>query len=65
VYEVFTKIPTTDDYDLTFGVASTEKVKQVLCDGHDFSESRVLATMKKIEKAQSSLAQKGLESFFG
>lgn len=65
VYEVFTKIPTTDDYDLTFGIASTEKVKQVLCEGHDFSEIRVSATMKKIEKAQSALAQKGLDSFFG
>ncbi len=63
VFEVFTKMPIIDEYDLTFQPIDEEKLVKILCEDHDFAQSRVTSTLSKIKKSQEPLKQKGLGDF--
>jgi flap endonuclease-1 len=64
VFQLFRKMPTTDDYHLSWKAVDYDKVFEVLCERHDFSRTRVKETLDNLEKANSRLAQKGLGDFF-
>ncbi|MFT4313387.1 MAG: flap endonuclease-1 [Candidatus Woesearchaeota archaeon] len=63
VFDVFTKMPVTDDYSLDFRPINEDALKQLLCDEHDFAVARITTTVKKLQKQQSQLTQKGLGDF--
>ena len=63
VYEVFTKMPVTDEYELEFKQIDEDALIQLLCEEHDFSRNRVVTTITKIQKQQQTFAQKGLGDF--
>jgi flap endonuclease-1 len=64
VYNLFKKMPTTDDYTLAWRPVDEDKVCEVLCEKHGFSKTRVMDTLENLGKAQSKMAQKGLGEFF-
>lgn len=49
IFEFFKNPPTTD-YKIRFVGPDEEKIKAFLCDGHDFSEERVLNALNKIKE---------------
>ena len=51
--------------DIKQGRLSTEALKRVMCDEHDFSEERLDSALKKLEKAGVGTGQAKLGSFFG
>jgi len=63
VAQIFTNPETTDDYNLVWDNPDTEQLKKILCDDNDFSEDRMMGTIKKLEAASKSTQSK-LESFF-
>lgn len=63
VYAVFDTCPILKEYTIQFDAVKEEKVKQVLCEKHEFSVDRVQSTLKKLMKKQESLAQTGLGDF--
>jgi flap endonuclease-1 len=62
VYELFRKIPTTDDYHLKWNNVDNDLIKDILVNQHDFSQERVESTLAKIKTEQR--CQKGLGDFF-
>jgi flap endonuclease-1 len=63
VFDVIHKMPTTDDYDITFTGVQEDKLKHFLVKEHDFSEDRVDKSIKELSKVSSS-KQKSLSAFF-
>lgn len=63
-YELFTHMPVTDDYELTWKGVEGEALRKVLVERHDFSSARVDAVIEKLEKHGQDRAQKGLGDFF-
>ncbi len=63
IFDLFKDMPVDKDYTLEWQSVNKEKVKQVLCEKHDFSEQRVEDTLEKLNKSQSQLSQKGLGDF--
>lgn len=63
VFNTFTNIPVTDKYAAKWAQPDKEKVTELLCREHDFSEERVEKTMAELVKEQKN--QKGLTDFFG
>ncbi|MBS3128065.1 flap endonuclease-1 [Candidatus Woesearchaeota archaeon] len=59
VFETFKKMPVTSDYHLHWKTPDHEKIKKLLVDSHNFSEERVLTTLKKFQTP----LQKGLGDF--
>jgi len=64
VFETIKNIKTTDEYDLKWRSFDREKVKELLCEEHDFSQARVMESLDKLEKEAGSARQKGLGDFF-
>lgn len=62
VYNIFKKMPTTDDYSLKWGKVDEGKIRKLLVGEHDFSEDRVNKTLEKLRNEGKS--QKGLGDFF-
>jgi len=62
VYNMFSDMPTTDDYSLKWGKVDESKIRKLLVDEHDFSEDRVNKTLEKLRVEGKS--QKGLGDFF-
>lgn len=60
VFEIFSKLPTTDDYELKWKDVDRDHVFRILVDRHDFSRQRVEDVLEKLKKEQSTIAQKGL-----
>ncbi|MBI4738141.1 flap endonuclease-1 [Candidatus Woesearchaeota archaeon] len=60
VFDIFTKLPSTDDYELKWKPVNREQVLKILVDRHDFSKQRVEDVLEKLKKDQSTIAQKGL-----
>lgn len=57
IYDVFQKMPVTDEYDVNFKAADLNLVKSIL-ESHDFSEERINSTLEKLKpkvKPQTSL----------
>ena len=63
VFRLFKEMPVEKDYSLRWNSIDPDKVRQILCEKHDFSNNRVDDTLEKLTSAQSQLAQKGLGDF--
>lgn len=64
IFDVFSNMPVTDDYKVTFENPDKEKLREILVTRHQFSEERVKNTLEKLEKAKKLNEQKGLGDFF-
>lgn len=62
VYELFKKMPVTDDYELKWKSINTKELKEFLLK-HDFSEERIDSTLEKLKKKEDSKKQKSLFEF--
>jgi len=62
VFNIIKHTETTDDYDIRFMDVDDEKVVELLCQQHDFSEERVRKILDTLHKKPR--AQKGLGEFF-
>lgn len=63
IKELFLHPEVTDDYDIHFKDPDIEAVKTFLCEGHDFSESRVDKAIGKIIEGRDMDKQTSLTSF--
>jgi flap endonuclease-1 len=64
VYYLFKNMDVTDDYKLEWNNIDEDQILKLLVEEHDFSQERVSATLKKLEKELGSKKQKGLGDFF-
>ncbi len=63
--ELFLSPEVTHDYTLKFGKPSPEKIMEILCGDHDFSETRVENAVERLMKAKEvSGKQTSLDAFF-
>ncbi|MFH0949307.1 MAG: flap endonuclease-1 [Candidatus Aenigmatarchaeota archaeon] len=60
IYEFFRK-PLKCSYDIKFHEPYPEKVKQILCDEHEFSEERIENALKKLDESRGE--QKSLDKW--
>ncbi len=63
-YNLFKKMPVTDDYNLIWKGVDGEALEKLLIEKHDFSENRVRAVVERLAKSGQDRAQKGLGEFF-
>jgi len=64
VENLFKKPEVTKKYKLSWDKPNTEKIKEILCEQHDFSHDRVDGTIDKLEKKAKEGMQTKLENFF-
>ncbi len=64
IFELFKKPDITKNYKIKFQAVDKNKVKEILCKEHDFSEERVENALNKIVKYEKAAKQKNLKSFF-
>jgi len=63
--ELFLSPETTEEYTITFEPPSPEKISEILCEEHDFSETRVENAVQRLVKATETKAkQTSLDAFF-
>ncbi len=63
--ELFLSPEVTEDYTVKFGTPSPEKISEILCETHDFSETRVENAVQRLIKATETKAkQTSLDAFF-
>lgn len=63
--ELFLSPKVTDDYTIKFGTPSPEKISEILCEEHDFSETRVENAVQRLMKAtETTVKQTSLDAFF-
>ena len=63
--ELFLSPEVTEDYTVTFGTPSPEKISEILCEEHDFSETRVENAVQRLIKAtETKVKQTSLDAFF-
>lgn len=65
VLSLFEKPSITDQYSISFSAQDNEKLKEILCGKHNFSQQRVEKTLDKLGKSSFAKKQKGLGDFFG
>ena len=63
VRELFLHPDVTDSYELKWGTLDAGKIKELLCEVHDFSEERVSKALEKI--LIPKLKQKSIQQYFG
>lgn len=64
IFELFKKPDVSKNYKIKFSKINPEKIKELLCKKHDFSEERVENAIKKIEEAKEEEKQQRLEKWF-
>lgn len=63
--ELFLSPNVTDTYEIRFGTPSPERIREILCEEHDFSETRVENAVERLVKAtETSIKQTSLDAFF-
>jgi flap endonuclease-1 len=62
VYNLFKKMPVTDDYSLKWKTINTDKLKEFLLE-HDFSIERIKLSLDKLNKKEEEKKQKSLGDF--
>lgn len=63
--ELFLSPRVTKEYTITFKTPSPEKISEILCEAHDFSETRVENAVERLVKAVETIAkQTSLDAFF-
>ncbi len=60
IRKLFLEPKVTDDYNLNWKPADEEKVIEILCDKHQFSEKRIKSSLEKFENMQEIVKQKTL-----
>ncbi len=60
IRKLFLKPKVTDDYSLEWKEANEDKVIEILCDKHQFSEKRIKSTLEKFENMEKIVKQKTL-----
>ncbi len=63
ILEFFMDPPVTEDYKLEWKDPDEEKIKDFLCDKHDFSEDRVEKPIGKLKKDRNKGTQSRLDTF--
>jgi flap endonuclease-1 len=65
IRSIFLEPSVTDEYSTQFRKADVDAALRLLVDDHQFSESRVLSSLKKLEiKAPEVTKQRSLDAFF-
>lgn len=64
VREIFLRPKVVSEYELKWGEPDPEKIKEFLCEEHDFSESRVQSGVDKLTKGKRGREQISLEKWF-
>ncbi|PIN78601.1 flap endonuclease-1 [Candidatus Woesearchaeota archaeon CG10_big_fil_rev_8_21_14_0_10_34_8] len=64
IYELIINMPVNKNYNIKFNSFDTEKIVNLLCNNHDFTEERVRNSLEKLEKLNVNKKQKGLGDFF-
>ncbi len=63
-FKLIKNMKVTDKYKLEWKKVNQEKVIEILCKRHDFSEERVVKKLKDISKKQEKQKQKGLSQWY-
>ncbi len=63
VLNFFMNPPTLKDYELEWSAPNGEKIKEFLCEEHDFSEDRVKKPIERLKESKDSGTQSRLDSF--
>jgi len=63
VFNVFKKMPVSDDYELKWDPIDKEKLRKVLIEKHEFSEERVNSSLERLKKHDDKKKQKSLGDF--
>jgi len=63
VMDVFLKMKVSDDYALSWKNPDLDKIKEILCENHDFSVDRVETTLKSLDEYKNNQKQKSLFDF--
>ncbi|MFA5333189.1 MAG: flap endonuclease-1 [Candidatus Nanoarchaeia archaeon] len=64
IFEFFLNPPVKKDYELNYGSVNDEKVIKILCAEHDFSKTRIEATLAQVAELSKKKSQTGLDKFF-
>jgi hypothetical protein len=63
VFDTIKDMPVTKEYHLEIKEIQEDKLKELLIEKHDFSEERVLSTIKKLQSKKDEQKQKTLGDF--
>ncbi|KXA92536.1 endonuclease [candidate division MSBL1 archaeon SCGC-AAA259E17] len=63
VERIFLEPNVKDDYEIEWEDPDTDKIKEFLCEEHDFSESRINTGIERLKKGASKRAQESLEKW--
>lgn len=63
VFDLISKMPVTDKYEIKFGKVDREKTIKLLCDEHGFSQERVEKAISELSEAEFGRKQRGLSDF--
>lgn len=64
VFYTIKNMKVTDDYKIEWKTVNEKDLIKLLVEDHEFSEERVLKTIKELSKNQEKVQQKGLGDFF-
>jgi flap endonuclease-1 len=64
IFDIFKKPDVTARYRIESGKINEDKVRQVLCKEHDFSEERVDSALAKLRQHEKEKSQKDLKKWF-
>ncbi len=64
IFSLFKKPDVKKEYKIEFKKVNEEKVRELLCKEHDFSENRVNNALKRVADYEKAAKQKDLKSFF-
>lgn len=63
IYQFFLQPPKTEDYKLEWGGPDPERIREFLCERHDFSEDRIGKPIQKLKEGEERGTQSRLDSF--
>lgn len=64
IFNFFKNPPVTDDYKLNFKPPNPDKIFELLCEEHGFSQKRVENALGRLAKFRKKQGQLGLDKFF-
>jgi len=64
IFDFFINPPVLKDYELKYKAVNDEKVINILCAEHDFSKTRIEATLASVAELFKKKSQTGLDKFF-
>lgn len=64
IFNFFKKPPVTDDYKLAWKPPNPDKLFELLCEEHEFGQTRVENALGRLAKFRKKTGQTGLDKFF-